>query len=75
MIASFPGRFRWREDGLDTTLMHVHHPHKNMGVRIRVHIHHIYEHPCFYGGGAHASTVVPRPSSLHQKRPGNEATS
>ena len=38
-------------------------------VCIRVRIHHVYEH----GGGAHASTVVPRPSSLHRKRPGNEA--
>ena len=33
-----------------------------------------HEYPCFYGCGAHASTVVPRPSSLHRKRPRNEAT-
>ena len=33
----------------------------------------VYEYPCFYGCGAHASTVVPRPFLLHQKRPGNEA--
>ena len=34
----------------------------------------MYEYPCFYGGGAHASTVVPRPFLLHRKRPGNEAS-
>ena len=28
----------------------------------------------FYGCGAHASTVVPRPFLLHRKRPGNEAS-
>ena len=41
--------------------MHAHHTHKNMGTRIRDVYEHVYEYPCFYGCGAHASTVVPRP--------------
>ena len=50
-------------------LTHVHHTHKNMYRSYP----NVYEYPCFYGCGAHASTVVPRPFLLHQKRPGNEA--
>ena len=44
------------------------------GKTLGTHLLYVYEYPCFYGCGVHASTVVPRPSSLHRKRPGNEAT-
>ena len=48
-------------------------PIKTWVLGIRDVYEHVYEYPCFYGSGAHASTVVHRPSSHHRKRPGNEA--
>ena len=50
-------------------LTHAQHTHKN--VHVNPNVSNVYE--CLYGGGAHASTVVPRPLLFNWKRPGNEA--
>ena len=55
---------RSQETAWAPLLTHAHHTHKNVYVKVS---------KCFYGGGAHASTVVPRPLLFHRKRPGNEA--